>query len=193
MENDKMYYVPKSGKYDPLEYSKFYYHNSRKTPIGLLRIIYSTQVAKSRKRNHPSPEYSRQEFVNRFINDSIYLSLFKNWKDNKYDKWLKPSCDRLDNKIHYKFDNIQFITWRENDQKQKKSDEQIQLAVNAAQSRFKTILQYDLEGNLIREWDMKTREIETTEFFKNISNIRSACLGRIKISCGFKWKYKDGR
>ena len=55
-----------------------------------------------------------------------------------------------------------------------------------ASSNKKPILQYDLEGNFIREWPSATDVGK--EFRKAISN----CLkGRSKSSYGYKWKYKN--
>lgn len=52
----------------------------------------------------------------------------------------------------------------------------------------KKIEQYDLENNYIRSWD----SISDASRAYNISptNIKNACKGIYKTSCGFVWKYK---
>jgi len=57
---------------------------------------------------------------------------------------------------------------------------------NFRKSKFKSILQYDLEGNFIKEWDSI---IEAKEKFKG--DIQRCCAGLSKTSCGYIWKYKN--
>lgn len=52
----------------------------------------------------------------------------------------------------------------------------------------KPTLQYDLEGNFIKEWDFAKQAAQ--ELGINYQAINSCILGKIKSSGGFKWKYK---
>ena len=54
--------------------------------------------------------------------------------------------------------------------------------------KAKTVLQYDLEGNLIKEWP-SVNEIERTLGFRT-GNICSCCNGCYKQAYGYIWKYK---
>lgn len=56
-------------------------------------------------------------------------------------------------------------------------------------TRSKKVLQYDLEGNFIKEWD-SAREIERELGYSNVS-INQCCRGKIRKSKGFIWKFKD--
>lgn len=51
------------------------------------------------------------------------------------------------------------------------------------------IVQYDLNGNFVKEWDSKLQAIK----FYNNQGIRSCVEGKSKSkqSCGYIWKYKD--
>ena len=50
----------------------------------------------------------------------------------------------------------------------------------------KPILQYDLDGNFIREWEC------TSDVGREVSGNICDCLkGRHKTACGFIWKYKE--
>ena len=51
----------------------------------------------------------------------------------------------------------------------------------------KKVYQYDLEGNLIKEWD-STREAGRNNF--NASAISACCLGKVKTHKGYIWSYK---
>lgn len=51
----------------------------------------------------------------------------------------------------------------------------------------KTVLQYDLEGNFIKEWP-SARECGRNGF--NQSSVASCCRGELKTHKGYIWKYK---
>jgi nucleosome binding factor SPN SPT16 subunit len=51
----------------------------------------------------------------------------------------------------------------------------------------KSVLQYDLEGNFIKEWSSVTEARKQT----NISKIDKVARGEGKTSGGFRWKYKN--
>lgn len=53
----------------------------------------------------------------------------------------------------------------------------------------KVVLQYDKEGNFVREWT-STREVERQTGFAQ-SHISKCCRGELKSAYGFIWKYKN--
>ena len=57
-------------------------------------------------------------------------------------------------------------------------------------SYSKIVLQYDLNGNFIKEWP-STMEIQRQMGYTN-TNISACCLGKYKQRYGFKWQYKKG-
>ena len=54
----------------------------------------------------------------------------------------------------------------------------------------KPVLQYDLEGNFIREWEKIKYACEALDKINNTSSITSCCKGRQKTAFGYVWKYK---
>lgn len=52
---------------------------------------------------------------------------------------------------------------------------------------FKSILQLDENGNVIKEWDSI---VETRKFGFNTGHVSSCCSGKRNTTGGFKWKYK---
>jgi len=48
----------------------------------------------------------------------------------------------------------------------------------------KVVLQYDLFGNLVKEW-------ETLKDIKGFGNVSHCCRGELKTAGGFIWRYKD--
>ena len=85
-----------------------------RTKHWLITKIYSTQMAKSRKRWHKAPMYTHLELEQWILKQSNFEELYKNWEESNYKKDLVPSCDRKDNYKSYTFDNIQLMTWEEN-------------------------------------------------------------------------------
>ena len=70
------------------------------------------------------------------------------------------------------------------------SDDAIHIRANKviAKSKSKTVLQFDLNGNFIQEWE-STMAIERTLGF-NHRNISAVCNGKRKTCGNFVWKYK---
>lgn len=60
---------------------------------------------------------------------------------------------------------------------------------NTNGKRSKPVLQYDLEGNFIKEWP-STMEVERKMGFLN-QNISTCCQGKYKQSYGYVWMYKE--
>ena len=56
-------------------------------------------------------------------------------------------------------------------------------------AKSKIVIQYDLEGNQIKEWE-NTRKASNKLGVSN-SGLNNCVLGKTKTSCGFIWKYKN--
>lgn len=66
----------------------------------------------------------------------------------------------------------------------------------AKRKQAKTVIQYDLNGNFIKEWESKGQAAlwikEQTNKTSNLtSQIKDCILGRQKTAFGYKWKYKQ--
>ena len=82
-----------------------------------------------------------------------------------------PQVDHIDNdKTHNYLNNLQWITLRDNCRK----------------SKNKPILQYDLDGNFVREWSSATDVSKEAQ-----ENICQCLKGKRKTAYGFIWKYKE--
>lgn len=82
-----------------------------------------------------------------------------------------PQVDHIDgNKTHNYLNNLQWITHRDNVRK----------------GRNKPILQFDLDGNFIREWECAADVGKVA-----VKSINNCLKGRTKTAYGFIWKYKE--
>ena len=61
--------------------------------------------------------FSRQEFLDCYLNNETLKLLYKTWQENNFEYTLAPSIDRIDVKLHYSLDNIQWITHGQNSRK----------------------------------------------------------------------------
>lgn len=57
----------------------------------------------------------------------------------------------------------------------------------AKNASARKVIQLDMDGNFIREWDYMTQVQEELSF--NVANLTACCRGRIKSAYGYKWKY----
>ena len=130
------------------------------------------------------------------LSEKGYYSLYLNKDKIKIKKLIHQlvfttfkNCDVIDNnvidhidrsKINNHISNLREVTRSEN---AKNIDIKIK-------TEFDKVMQYDLDGIFIKEWD------STNEIIKNNpkwgkDHINHCCVGRKKTAYGFIWKYKD--
>jgi len=93
---------------------KIWDFNKYRSPKGVLRQMYHSQVKSSKKRGHKPPEYTKEELVSKYVNNSEFLTLFSAWKNSGWNRNLVPSLDRIDESMGYSFSNTQLTTLEKN-------------------------------------------------------------------------------
>lgn len=96
-----------------------------------------------------------------------------------------PECNHIDEcKTNNRVENIEYCDRRYNINYGTRTQRQ-------AEKMTKPVLQFDLQGNFIKEWASAT-EFERQMGKKHI-HISECCLGKYKQSYGYVWKYKEER
>lgn len=157
-----------------------------RTPEGRLSQIYAHQQVISRERGHPSPQYTRNELYD-WAFQNQYEQLYLQWKSANYPKNLTPSIDRLNDLLGYSLQNIQLVTWDENNQKmydQRKTCQRVT-------QQNKKIEQLSLDGGHIAFFDSISHAARSTGITR--TNINGMCKNKpnVKSVGGFIWRYAD--
>ena len=150
---------------------------------GLISKIYATQIRGSKQRGHNPPTYTKQELIDWVLSQPNFKELYDNWVKSGYKKDLIPSVDRPDDYKGYSFNNIQLMTWKENNEKHYNDKKN---GINT--KNCKSVIQYDLNMNFIKEF--KSIKIASRELNINDTNISLVCKNKRNTSGGFIWRYK---
>jgi len=161
-----------------------YFIEYKKSKKGVVSIIYADQKHNSRGRGHPMPSYSKKELKDWLYSQKKFHELYDKWKISGYDRWLKPSVDRLDDYKPYTLDNIRIVTWRDNAYRYY---DDAKNGVN--NKRCKAVLQFTLDGEFIAEHHSVSKASRVVG--TGSSHISRACNGVLDTAKGFIWRYKE--
>ena len=149
----------------------------RRTKIGLAIDLFMAQVSNSKRHGREPPNYTKDWFIGWLYDQTIYHSLYDRWVESEYIKNLRPSVDRVNSDLPYSIENIQILTFGDNNSKQTKSQVQV-------------LQQWTYDG-LILLAEFSSREdarICTGVIGTNISK----CLKGIRPRAGgYVWKTRD--
>ena len=149
-----------------------------KTKRGVITKIYGAQVSHSKAKGRSLPTYDKEWFFNWLMSQPEFHRLFHIWVHSGYNKWLKPSVDRMDENIGYTEYNIELVQWQDNHFKE-------------AQKQSKVVIKLDLEGNILDEYDSISKASKSNKIPS--ANISRACRKtNVRTAGGYKWKFKTG-
>lgn len=153
----------------------------KRTKLGLISSIYSEQKQSSKARGHNLPEYSKDDLVVFILRSGKFETYYNNWVNSGYKKELRPSIDRIDNKIPYKLSNIQLVLWKDNNSRSHID------ASNGEFSELSPVDKFDLKGNLLESY----KSISEAARVNNISTntIFYGCNHKEYAAKEYMWKY----
>lgn len=164
---------------------------------GLAKTIYGQQKAKSKKRQYALPTYTEEELYVWLIRQSNFQQLYDIWVLSDYATKLKPSVDRINDRISYRLDNIQLRTMQQNVDRYYKD---AKAGINNKQNKAVDML--DKDGNFIQRFH--SASAAARQFNGIPTNIIGACTGRVSrkkevdgsyrkitqlTAYGYKWRY----
>ena len=152
----------------------------RKTKQGVITMIYATQLSSSRKRGHKPPTFNNKNLQDWLLNDWVFDLLWTNWTNCGHIKYMKPSLDRLDDSKGYSFDNIQLMTWGENNAKARVDQQTGKLGNDKP---LKAVSQCSLDGKVIKIYI----SISEAKRITGIHHISHCCNGKRKTAGGYIW------
>ena len=162
-------------------------HECKQCTIDKVRSInkihlrmYSNQVTHSKDRNHPRPSYTAKELKQWLLQQPNFSVLYEAYKNSGFKKHLVPSIDRLDPDKPYTFDNIQLLTWQENQERNAKVQGEL-TAMPTTVFDIKT-------GEELGRWSsIKQASVETKQDPKNVQRAVSTInkYGRLNRVGGY--------
>ena len=159
-----------------------------RTKNGLIATIYGNQKNHSKRRNHKPPNYTLFQLKVWVFNNNLFNNLYECWVNSNFDKDLTPSIDRKKDNLPYSLDNIQLMTWIENNEKGHADMRSGKIVVTS--NPQKPVLQFDRLGNFITEYISASQAERET----NINRVSISAVCRKKKGCktadGFIWKFK---
>jgi len=160
---------------------RWYYDYSR-TKDGIIAIIFRDQKKSSNQRRYAHPNYSLVELRIWAFSQDIFHELYDLWVVSGYKKSEKPSFDRIDDYMSYTLDNLQIVTWRENNTREH-SDR-----VNGINTKqCDAVLQFTKDMVFVDEHYSMSQAYRDT----GINNISACCSGQLKTAGGFIWVKKE--
>lgn len=153
-----------------------------------------------RKGKNDSLRFCKGKILKPSTNKDGYLQvkLFKNGKKKAYyvhrlvAEAFIPNPDNLpcvnhkdENPQNNSVNNLEWCSYTYNNNYGTRNEKVAEKNTNG--KRSKTVLQYDLEGNFIKEWQ-STRECERNGFKQG--NVAACCRGKLKKHKDFIWRYK---
>lgn len=156
-----------------------------RTKIGVIRTIYYSQKNSSRKKNFCKIGYTYDQFYNWCFSQQLFHEQYEKWIKSNYNRWEKISVDRIDDYKGYTFDNIQLMSWKQN------NDKAVLYRITGKNNKKnKSVLQYDLNGTFINEYFSMAEASRITGVDSKLIN-RCVLNKNISQAKGFVWIRKN--
>lgn len=140
--------------------------------------MYAKQLERSRLKGFPMPDYSLNWLHDRFLNDTKFKRLYAEWVKSGYNKWKKPSIDRINRLKPYTKDNIQLLSWADNRAKEN----------NERKSHKGRVIQYK-NGIEVARYASQKQLVKQTGFTQGL--VSEVLNGKRNHHKGYTFKYES--
>ena len=170
------------------EYNKKYRQENKGELFYWITKIYGRMKRDNKNKFNIDLPFTKDEFK-KWLDDNYKTEIRRmltEYKNSNYIKSLCPSVDRIDDYKSYTFDNMQLITWKENNDKGRISLKNKKQCYEMAKRVWsKKVNQKELDGNVIATFN-STHDVEILLGYDS-SLIARACRVN-KVSKGYKWE-----
>jgi len=150
-----------------------------RTRIGMIKNIYLAMVSTSKLRGFEPVSFSLNDLDEWFNSKSNADALYDRWVANNYDRNTRPAIFRRDYTKPYTIDNLVLMSLAAN---YKRS------ATNYLADRAKPVIQYDLDGNFIAEFE--SGKLAGDSLGVADGSINMCCNGLRKTAHKYQWSHK---
>lgn len=160
------------------------------TKDGWYSRVYNNMRQRNKRKFSKELPFTKNEFI-LWIDTNyhdVFDDMFSKYIKSNCDKKLVPSIDRIDDYDSYHFENMQLVTWEQNDIKGTNGiKNKVSCAEVGKKYCSKTVIQYDENMNIIMKYS-STHEVNRILGFDS-SLIAKACREGFK-SKGYYWAYE---
>lgn len=172
-----------------------YRQRNKRTIDGWLTKVYGRMRLSSKERGLSMPSFTKDELKGWALDNGL-KEMLTNWIEKDCPKSFTPSVNRLDDYKPYEFENMELVTWDENNRKGRKSKKVKELVHKKlgpiAKKMFsRPVMQMDLDDNILAIYP-SVREAGRVTGAEH-GTIARVCRGELKTHHGYKWTYEISR
>ena len=159
--------------------AKAYRDAAKLTPEGMSSFIYSAMKANAKRRKMAAPNFTLKELRLWMYRQPNFLQLFNAWTNSGHKTELRPSCDRINNDVSYKFSNLELVTWKIN--RKRGFEDKAKVVLQICKDTYEVIKMWPSAQQVHRELGF------------NATNINSCSRGLTRSAYGFIWAREDSK
>lgn len=156
----------------------------RTIPKVYFKARYRGMKSSSKRRGHPDPDFSFEEFIEWLEQQPNLTQVWEDYQNSNHHRDFAPSCDRLDDSLPYKLNNLRLTTWKENNLKAQEDNKAGKISAGREK---RPVIAYFPDGSS-QEFISAAEAGRVTNTEKN--NIGRACRTGIRAN-GIHWSYKE--
>ena len=153
-----------------------------RTKLGLITDLFNRHNSSYKRRGVPNATYTKEELMEFMMTSELFHKLHSEWIISGYEKKLTPSIDRIYDNKGYDLDNIQIMTWGENESK---GHEYRANGMN--DKNYRKVDKYTKDGVYLETYS----SIKEAQDKLGLSHISAVCRGKRKSTGGYIWKYNN--